>query len=318
MKDFSTYSPEGVIAENLQELTERKDLLFEEEIAHLRELAIEIAEGDDLADLLSSLPYYRITLEEPTGDAPADNADILLRSRRLLEARQCMVLCQKLYKQLKSRDHLLSALFPDLEEVAPHAAGRIVYQRSSYTDDAYLAFAGLVPNARAAYAHSFHVACEEVCQGHCEFCILPVENAVEGELIGFAKLIAQNELKIAAVCDIAGSDASRKTRFALLRRNILPFFASGTDENGFFRCSVPQSLAPNVADVLSAASFFGLSLLSVNTLPIPKDEDEEKTCMNLTFDIHGGDLYPFLLYLATVAPQYTPIGIYSHIKQKGQ
>lgn len=317
MRDFSTYSPEGVIAENLQELTERGDLISEQEIAHLRELAIEIAEGDDLADLLSSLPYYRVTLEEPSAIALRDNVGILSRSRKLLEARQCMVLCQKLYEQLQNREHLLSALFPDLDEIAPHAAGRIVYQRSSYTDNAYLAFATLVPGARAAYAHSFHAACEEVCRGHCEFCILPLENAVEGELIGFAKLIAQYELKIAAVCDIAGSDASRKTRFALLRRNILPFFASETDKNGFFRCSVPQSLSQSVADVLSAASFFGLSLLSVNTLPIQKDEDEEKTCLNLTFDLRGGDLYPFLLYLATVVPQYTPIGIYSHIKQKG-
>lgn len=317
MRDFSTYSPEGVIAENLQELTERKDLLTEQEIAHLRELAIEIAEGDDIADLLSSLPYYRVTLKEPDGNAQNDNAGILSRSRKLLAAQQCMVLCQKLYEQLKDREHLPAALFPDLDEVAPHARGRIVYQRSSYTDNAYLAFATLVPEARAAYAHSFHAACEDVYNGHCEFCILPVENAVEGELIGFAKLIAQYELKIAAVCDIAGSDASRKTRFALLRRNILPFFTSGTDKNGFFRCSVPQGLATSVADVLGAASFFGLSLLSINTLPIQKDEDEEKTCLNLTFDIRGGDLYPFLLYLATVVPQYTPIGIYSHIKQKG-
>lgn len=317
MRDFSTYSPEGVIAENLQELTERKDLLTEQEIAHLRELAIEIAEGDDIADLLSSLPYYRVTLKEPDGNAQNDNAGILSRSRKLLAAQQCMVLCQKLYEQLEDRERLLAALFPDLDEVAPHARGRIVYQRSSYTDNAYLAFATLVPEARAAYAHSFHAACEDVYNGHCEFCILPVENAVEGELIGFAKLIAQYELKIAAVCDIAGSDASRKTRFALLRRNILPFFTSGTDKNGFFRCSVPQSLATSVADVLGAASFFGLFLLSINTLPIQKDEDEEKTCLNLTFDIRGGDLYPFLLYLATVVPQYTPIGIYSHIKQKG-
>ena len=315
MRSFETYSPEGVIAENLQELTERADLLGEQEIAHLRELAIEIAQGDDLSDLLSSLPYYRITPTAPLTNILTNNREQLSRSRMLLESRQCMLLCGALYEELCNREPLLPALFPDAEEVAPHAVGRIVYQRNSYTDDAYLAFATLVPNARAAYAHSFHAACEEVFNGHCEYCILPIENAVEGELVGFSKLILQYELKIAATCDIAGADASRKTCFALLRRNILPFCAVDTEKNGFFRLSIPAQIPTQMADVLSAASFFGITFVSANTLPT--DKEGAMVCYNLTFDIRGGDLYPFLLYLATVAPQYIPIGIYSHIKQKG-
>lgn len=315
MRDFSTYSPEDVIAENLQELTERADMLTEQEIAHLRELATEITEGDDLADLLSSLPYYRLTAKVPTADALTSNADILTRSRKTLEARQCMILCRALYEKLQDREPLLPVLFPDADEIAPHATGRIIYQRNSYTDDAYLAFAKLVPDARAAYAHSFHAACEEVLNGHCEYCILPIENAVEGELIGFAKLISQFELKIAATCDITGADAARKTRFALLRRNMLPLFSSKTDSSQFFKCSFPSTLSTSMADILSAANFFGILFLSANTLPI--DKEDAIACFNLTFDIRGGDLHAFLLYLATVAPQYTPIGIYSHIKQKG-
>lgn len=315
MRDFSTYSPESVIAENLQELIERSDLLGEQEIAHLRELAIEIAEGDDLSDLLSTLPDYRTALAPPSVGTLQSNADLLSRSRKMLEARQCMILCRALSEKLRSRGPILSALFPDVEEVIPQAVGRIVYQRSSYTDNAYLAFASFAPNARAAYAHSFHAACEEVYNGHCEYCILPVENAVEGELIGFAKLIAQYDLKIAATCDIAGNDASRRTRFALLRRNMLPLLALDAAKNGFFRLALPSSLASSLSDVLSAASFYGLSLISVNTLPI--DQEGALACFNLTFAICDGDLYSFLLYLAAVAPQYTPIGIYSHIKQKG-
>lgn len=316
MRNFETYSPEGVIAENLQELTERADLLGEQEIAHLRELAIEIAQGDDLADLLSSLPYYRIVPNAPSANILANNAKQLARSRKLLESRQSMLLCGALYQELCNREPLLPALFPDAEEVAPNAAGRIVYQRNSYTDNAYLAFATLVPDARAAYAHSFQTACEEVFNGHCEYCILPIENAFEGELIGFAKLIAQFDLKIAATCDIAGTDASRKTRFALLRRNILPLLSFDTEKSGFFRFSLPSQSSPLVDNVLSAANFFGLTFLSANTLPI--DMEDAIACFHFTFDIHGGDLYPFLLYLATVVPQYIPIGIYSQIQQKGR
>lgn len=312
IRDYNLYSPEDIIAENLQELTERADLLGEQEIAHLRELAREISLGDDLVDLLSSLPYYRISPSDPSFDVLTKNADLLSRSRGLLKSRQCIILCQALYEKLCERENLLPSLFPDAEEVTSHASGRIVYQRSSYTDDAYLRFASLVPEARAAYAHSSHAACEDVYNGHCEYCILPIENAVEGELVGFAKLIAQYDLKIIACCDIVGSDASKQTRFALLRRNMLPLFTPDIKKNDSFRFSLPASLAPSLADILSAANFYGLRFVSMNTLP-----QGEEMHYNLTFAICGGDIYPFLLYLATVAPQYTPIGIYSHTKQKG-
>ena len=312
MRDFGGYSPESVIAENLQELTERTDILSEQEIAHLRELATEIALGDDLADLLSSLPYYRISPPAPIANALTNNAELLSRSRGLLEARRGMILCRALFEKLRDRENLLSALFPDAEEITPHASERIVYQRSSYADDAYLVFATLLPNARAAYAHSFHTACEEVFNGRCEYCILPIENAVEGELIGFAKLISQYDLKIAACCDIVGTDASRQTRFALLRRNVLPLFTSDVKKNDCFRFSLPSNQALQLSNILGAANFYGLRLVSANTLPEGADAH-----FNITLAIRDGDLYPFLLYLATVAPQYTPIGIYSHIKQKG-
>lgn len=306
MADFRTYSPEGVIAENLQELTERLDALGEQEIAHLRELAFEIAQSGDLTDLLSSLPDYRISMTSPSTDALKNNAKLLSRTRDILEARQCMILCQALYEKLQNREPLLPALFPDAEETSPQATGRIVYQRSSYTDDAYLRFATLVPNARAAYAHSFHAACEDVYNGHYEYCILPIENAVEGELIGFAKLIAEYGLKIVACCDIASADTSRQTRFALLRRNMLPLLSANAKKDGLFRLSIPQYASASVADVLEAAKFYELSFICANTLPL-----DNQFFINLTIDIHGGDLSSFLLYLAMVTPQYTPIGIYS-------
>ena len=314
-KDFATYSPENVIAENLEELIRRADILGELEIAHLRELAKEMAQREDVADLLSSLHDYRIASTDPSKNVLINNTDLILRSRKILEARQCMILCASLYQELRDRSPLLPLLFWDEHEIAPYTIGHIVYQRNSYADDAYLAFAKLVPGARATYAHNFQTACQEVFDGHCEFCILPIENAVEGELIGFAKLIAQYDLKIAAACDIAGVDASRKTRFALLRRNMLPFFTPAVEANEIFRFSLPSQSTYLMSDILSAASFFGLTFLCANTLPT--DKEGASACFNLTFDIRNGDLYPFLLYLAMVAPQYTPIGIYSCITQKG-
>ena len=315
MEDFRTYSPEEVITQNLCEINQRFDLLGEQEIAHLRELSTEIAKSADIADLLSALPYYRPQVSHTRQNTPEGNLQMLARSHKLCEARQCMILCHSLFEHLQEREPLLPYLFPDIEEIGAHAVNRIIYQRSSYADDAYLTFASLFTEPRAAYAHSFHAACEEVYNGHCEYCILPLENAAEGELIGFAKLISRYELKIAACCSIAGADTARATRFALLRRNILPALSTNTESNGFFRFSLPTHLHSLLGDILDAARFCELKLLTLSTLPASKGEAD--SCFHVTLSIDGGKLYPFLLYLAMVAPQYTPIGIYSQLKQKG-
>ncbi len=315
MKDFQTYSPERVIAGNLAELAERHDTVWEQEQAHLHELAREIAQGEDLFDILASLPDYPTVAKKADAQRPQHSQKFLSEAHKLLQAQQYTVLCRALYEELKSRESILPSLFSDVVELSAHAHGRIVYPRNSYTDNAYLNFTLPVRNARAAYAHSYLAACEEVFNGHCEYCILPVENAVEGELIGFAKLIIQFDLKIVASCDIAGADASRKTRFALLRRNLLPLLTANDQKNRFFCFSLPTEENSAMADILMAANSFGLTLATVSTLPLGQDAIDD--CFLLTFAIGGGELYPFLLYLATVAPQYTPIGIYSHLKQKG-
>ena len=316
MDDFRVYSPEDIIAANLREAVGRYDRFCEQETAHLRELAIELAGENSLQDLLTLLPDYRPPTFENGKDVIAENADILKHSHKLLYARQRIVLCTELYRELSRRAPFPpTLLFSEFEEVSPSAYHRIVYQRSIYADAAYLRFSPLLTDARAAYAHSFHAACEDVYNGHYEFCILPIENAVEGQLISFSRLIAQYDLKIAASCDVVGTDSSRNTRFALLHRNMLPTLEAKDAECGFFRFSIPHDASTELSDVLMAASFCGLRLHSVNTLP-PSD-GEANASLQLSFYTDKGLLQPFLLYLAMEIPHYTPIGMYPHLPQKG-
>ncbi len=312
MPEFQkNYSPEDIIALNLRETAERSDHVCEQEIAHIRELAKEIsAEIDAHADLTESLPD-RLPLPESSIAASAlpENTQTLARLHQLHFRRQKALLCIEICKQLSQKRALTpDAFFADAEPLSPNARDRILYARSSYTDTAYLHFAPLLSEPRAAYTHSFGAACKDVYNGLCEFCILPVENSSEGVLNSFFRLMEQYELKIVATCDVTDPDARRTTRFALLRRNLTPLLQPQTPLQ-YFEYSIPQE-AFSADLLLQTLTLCGMRLQSF--APLPVSEGKERT-IHVTVDVKDGDLAPFLLLLTVEAPQYNPLGLYSHL-----
>lgn len=67
MAEIEAYSPEAIIQSNLAEGTARHRRICEQELAHLSELATEIAEGESLtSEFLASLSDHRLPPVEPT------------------------------------------------------------------------------------------------------------------------------------------------------------------------------------------------------------------------------------------------------------
>jgi prephenate dehydratase len=316
MEDFRSYSPEDVITANLRETAERMSVICEQETAHLCEQAAQIvADGAHSSDFIASLPDHRPT--QFVCPSLPENADTIRKATALWSVWQSVVLCREIRRRLESEEALLSALFfPDSDTLAQTARGRVIYQRSSYADSAYLHFTSQIREARAVYTHSFSAVCEEVSHGNCEYCILPIENSAEGTLNSFARLIDRYELKIAATCDIPTTDAGRITRFALLRRNILPP-ASFDAKDLFFEFTAPLIHSPGVAALLSAAECCGLSLCRFDSR-LRQAGEESSSVAHIVLQTGEGDLASFLLYLAMEAPQCDRVGIYFHIKDNQQ
>ncbi len=305
MKEFHVYSPTDIIAANLRESAERLGALREQEWAHLCELAEEIVQAESLPELLSSLPDHRPLI------ASSENA-----LARLHATEQSVRLCMALSASLSAQKPFpIGAFFHDAEPPSPDAAQRIIYQKSSYTDEAYLVLSSRLVSPQASYAHSFHASCEAVYNGMCEYCILPVENSVEGALSTFSRLIDRYDLKIAASCEILGNATARSTRFALLRRRILPII-DAPDTPIFFECALPQGHTPEVSDLLCAAQMCGLRLYRIHSLP--QTAGDAAFAAHPCFLTDHADLRSFLLYLAMEAPHYTPIGLYPHLTRKGR
>lgn len=266
MDELQPYAPEEIILANLREACLRLVEDSEQAYAHLCELAAEIAsEFTDASAFLSSLPEHRLpppSLPEGFGSGMEALAPML----RELAARHSVLLCMELSRRIPTpRSLWLEFFFSGSEEPNRSSFNRISYQRNRYTDEAYERFAALLPEPRASYAHSFRSVCEDVYNGLCEYCILPLENSAEGRLTSFSRLIAEYEMKIAAVCDVqVGED--RVTRFALLRRTVtllhaqeaLPWYYE-------FSCSLPTTAGvPGVASAGSGSSAPGIGAATLS------------------------------------------------------
>ncbi len=311
MEDFRVYSPEDTVAANLHRTSERFDFLSEQEIAHLRELAYQIVSDSPPEELLASLPDHSPPQFPVSGETLTESRGMLSAWHGISHAKRALLLCREIRVLINQSHPLpLGAFFPD-GDVQPHQLSRrIVYQRSGYTDSAYLALSPLVEDARASYTHSFLSACEEVYNGLCYACILPLENSTDGRLHSFSRLIAQYDLKIAATCVLSGGAAGRSTRFALLRRSLLPTLSCKSAPM-CFECTIPPGDGPAPSELFTAATLCGLRPLRVDTVPDP--EHLAESSLHIAFDPANGDLEIFLYYLAMQAPHYIPVGLYPQL-----
>lgn len=212
------------------------------------------------------------------------------------------------------------------EPIEDMAYGKIVYQHSIYTDEAFLHFSRVLPSAKACYADSFTGVCEQVFDGQCEYCILPLENTQDGKLVRFYGLIEKYELNIALTCKVTTSDNRHSTVFGLCRRGMTwPGFVLH-DRNlcfEFIFWQEPEHLT--LSKLLAAAESSSLSLLRADCLP--RSDDEILMGAGYPFDLcfelsprktaspmpPERDFLAFLMFLSTHAPTYLPLGIYQNI-----
>lgn len=214
---------------------------------------------------------------------------------------------------------LVKLLFGESDPVDREAFGRVAYQRNIFTDEAFLHFSPHIPAPKAAYAGSFVGVCEQVYNGLCEYCILPLENSQDGKLLRFYGLIQKYELKIVLTCEVTSSDKRQVSTFGLCKRSLqvsTPML-HGNHRNACFEFIFWQDSDdyPGLCDVLAAAQACSLRLLRADCLPRSDDEIMVGAGypFNISLDIEEGDLRTFLLFLALNAPFCLPLGIYHQL-----
>lgn len=245
--------------------------------------------------------------------------DILLKNldelsiRRRAIAKQtaaCLSMLSQAQKDMgRDKTHLSidNMLTDEAYEIFPAKRRAVIsYVKNNYNDAAFLRFSSLFTATKVTYGSGFEEICENVYNGLCDFCILPLESAPGGKLFSFYSLIEKYELHIIAACDIDEASTSKRTRYALVsKRFILP---DKDKSRYFFEFSLIKDENSSLPEILDAAEALGTVLYRIDSIPVPYDD--------LTFRIYhvfegeASSLTSLASYLFFKHPQSKTVGRY--------
>lgn len=319
--------------DNVTDLHRRISHMLECDHIHLQELAALVNDAARAAGTAEpNLPDTQTLTSLAESFQPSLYSEPEHRHERLLShiaphlsAAECVSFYQELLANTPDTAAPIAArLLGHTEPLDLAVRGNIAYQHNIYADEAFLHFSRVLPSAKAVYSDSFTAVCDQVFNGLCEYCILPLETTQDGKLVRFYNLIQRYELKIVLTCSVTTSDNRSTTVFGLCRRGLLwPRLLLPSKEFSFEFLFWQEPDHASLGEVMTAAAACSLSLVRTDCLP---RSDEEILIgagypFALRFEIpadnnplaHESDFLAFLLYLSLHSPSYLPIGIYQHL-----
>ncbi len=219
----------------------------------------------------------------------------------------CKAICES---HIKSE--LASLLLIGSNEPTPAGAhSKISFIKNKYNDMAFERFSRFVTNAKAEYATSFKESCENVVNGFCEFCILPITSSEDGRLMSFYSLLDRYELKICAVTDIEDEDASKTIRYACVGKSCPEPSKKNHKEDLIFEFFTIDSTSDFLSLLILTANEVGAEIVNVDSFPVEYSEHLQN--FFFSFRIPYQNTLLFRLLVAINQSNYTPIGLYKEI-----
>ena len=279
-----------IYVENLREFNKRLEITTQQKEITLSELAKLYCENySDTSDILD------ILRETVTKLCAAD--EIIFLSE----------LCRsELSEKIKNMLFIGSS-----EPTLAGAHSKISYVKNRYNDLAFEHFSRSVANAKPDYALSFTECCENVFDGHCEFCILPVMNSKDGRLMSFYSLLDRYELKICETIELDSDDLSTTIKHARISRSCKEQKSRASkNQNYVFEFSIIDENTKFFSALFEAATKLDATLTSVDSLPIEYASGMQK--FFFSFVLPQQNALAFRLFVALNHQTYTPLGIYKN------
>ncbi|MBE6533590.1 MAG: hypothetical protein E7678_01280 [Ruminococcaceae bacterium] len=277
-----------ILISNLREFCKRENLAKQQKkltVSELAKLYCDIHSNTD--DILKSL--NEITLELSASDK------IIFLSE----------LCHlELSTKIKNMLFIGSA-----EPTSAGAHSKISYLKNKYNDEAFEHFSHSIANAKPDYASSFNECCENVFDGRCEYCILPIMNSRDGRLMSFYTLLDRYELKICDIIDIDGENTSSTFRHALISRSCKENQKKiQKNQKYVFEFSIISDTTDFFAPLLEAANQISATLTCIDSIPTEYAPHVHK--FFISFSIPSQNALAFRLFVSLIKQTYVPLGIY--------
>ncbi len=228
------------------------------------------------------------------------------------KARWLASLARVIYSTLE-KDSAELSVFDDFDfksEEDPRTEGRVSYLKSKYTNLAFDRFDKIITDAKSLYADSFGASCEDVFNGVCEYCILPIGNSQDGMLPAFKSMIAKYGLHISATVSIEDGEGG-STTMALLSRSM-----KAPNEEIFgeyrFEFSVDSPDNDDITCILESARRHGFKIFGIASM-LYGDTHPEITFTFSADDATFRSLRTFVFTLSAIFPSFKPKGLYIHL-----
>lgn len=186
-----------------------------------------------------------------------------------------------------------------------------VYVKNAYSDEAYDVLTENIKDARLKYVNTPREAAISVAEGGATYCILPLEEH-SVRIASVSELIAAYDLKINSITSVLGFDGTADMKYAMLSR----FFAVPSKEafdDRYLEIRHPASSAPELSDIILAASAYGHEIYRVNTCRTMED-GEPKLYYSLVLRDDERDFSAMLVYLSLFSPDTVVVGMYKNLE----
>ncbi|MBR4959341.1 MAG: hypothetical protein IKY52_00415 [Clostridia bacterium] len=198
--------------------------------------------------------------------------------------------------------------FWDGEELEAEEYARTAYMQNSYTDRAWRQFSEAVPDMTAEYFSSYPAVCEEVYNGRCRYCILPLYTSTDGQLISFRKLLGKYDLKIAMETEVELADESLM-RFALLCRRLPGHRKEASPRYMDLSVVLPEN--GSAGNLIASCEALGAAVSAVYTIPLEYADSTAEFCLEMY--VSDADLAGLAVFLEASQLRYTVVGLYSMV-----
>ncbi len=316
MNEERIFTQNQISLSNLEKLSQRQVMCFEERACELAFVADEISVT--AKDLISGgMSIYEVLMqlsEElslPVGNTVGENVIPLSnKSSTAAIAAWADMACisELLFEKLRLRgvsvsesDFLRGGEVPQV----------FTYVKNSLSDEAYDVFSQDFSDPRVTYSESFKDACIAVAEGKVGYCILPFEEKGGVRIPGIADLISMLDLKVVSVTPVFGFEGNADMKYALVA-SVFTVPDVGEDIDRYFEIKLPASTDIGLPMLLSVADSFDVSVYQINTMYAK--EDPENLSYSIVFRDGGSGFVPMLIFLTLFVTDYTPMGIYKNLE----
>jgi hypothetical protein len=312
--DDVVFTPESVTVDNLSVLTDSGARLTERRACEISELAdtavrfsLELfSSGMGIYEILSLLSEGLIGIGR--GESPSELA-LSDAYGSFVSAFDRAELATLLVDRLR-----LAGVSVGASDMLPEVSGdeRIIYVKNALADEAYDVLTENFRDPRVSYAKSFKDAVDSVVSGDATYCLLPLEERGGTRLSLVSELIFRHDLRICCITPVFGYEGNADMKYALMALGYsVPELAP--DDDGYLEIRIRAEEDGTLAELLSVASYLGISVYRINTLTFDTDGVTDGF-HEIVFRSDKGDFTQLLVYLTLFSPAFIPIGMYKNLE----